>query len=206
MRLLEQLGEETEALHVVIDGDVRRLLDSATAEDYRCYVVQLYGFVAPLERAILKTPDLAQSIDVRRFQKHELLRRDLSALRMTADEIAGLAECAIPQLGTPEEALGWAYPIERSTLGHSDLFRRLAAVIPGEVAFASSYLKASFGAVGETWRSFGSALEVFEDTPRRAQPVIASAKASYHCLRAWRVLHETRSVMRVPRVSRRQHA
>jgi heme oxygenase len=188
MRLIDRLGEDTAAFHDVTDEDVLRLVGPNTADDYRRYLIQIYGFVSPLERALAKTPDIDRYIDVRGFQKHELLRRDLSAFHMTAGEIERLPQCAVPWFRTPEEALGWAYPIERSTLWHGDLFRHLATVIPGEVAFTSSYLKCYFGLAGEAWNSFGAALDDFGDEPGRARQTIDAAKASFQCLRAWRFL------------------
>jgi heme oxygenase len=189
MEFVERLGEETEAFHDSTDEAALRLLGPATAEDYRRYLVQMYGFVCPLERSIAATPDLDRHVDPHRFQRHELLRRDLSAFHMSSEQIASLPRCAIPAFKTPEEALGWAYPIERSTLRHGDLFRHLASILPGEVAFGSSYLKCCFGTVGESWREFGRALEAVEYASRRPQQVIDSAKAAFRCFRAWRFLH-----------------
>ena len=190
MRLVDRLGEETEAFHDVIDGEAVRLLGPATAEDYRGYLKQLYGFVCPVERSIASAPGIDHYVSVREFQKHDLLRRDLLALHMTSDQIGRLPQCAVPSFKTPEEALGWAYPIERSTLYHGELFRHLASVIPGEIAFASSYLKCHFGAVGGPRESFEQALEIVEYSPRRAQQVIDGARAACYCLRAWRFVHD----------------
>jgi heme oxygenase len=205
MRLVDRLGEQTAAFRDVIDGDTLRLLGSPTAEDYRRYLLRMYGFVCPLERSIANTPDIERHIDVRRFQKQSLLRRDLMALRMTSDQVGRASQCAIPWFKTPEEALGWAYPIEWSTLHHAELFRHLASILPGEVAFASSYLKCYFGTVGESWKELGCALDAFEYPPGRAQQVIASAKAAFYCLRGWRFLHnETRDATRFVHMVRRQ--
>jgi heme oxygenase len=207
MRLVDRLGRETEAFHDATDQEVLRLLGPITAEDYHRYLLQMYGFICPLERSIAKTPEIDQNVDLRKFRKHELLRCDLSAFHTTSDEIRRVPQCAIPWFKTPEEALGWAYPIERSTLRHGDLFRHLARAIPGEVAFASSYLKCYLGAAGETWRSFGGALDAFAGDPQRVQQVIGAARAAFHCLRAWRFLHdETRSVMRIGHLVQRRFA
>jgi heme oxygenase len=207
MRLVDRLGRETEAFHDVTDQEVLRQLGPVTAEGYHRYLLQMYGFICPLERSIANTPEIEQYVDLRRFQKHELLRRDLSAFHTSSDEIRRVPQCAVPWFKTPEEALGWAYPIERSTLRHGDLFRHLARAIPGEVAFASSYLKCYLGAAGETWRSFGCALDAFSGDPRRVQQVIGAAKAAFHCLRAWRFLHdESKSVVRFVHVAQRRFA
>ncbi len=207
MRLVDRLGEETEAFHDVTDEEVFRLVGAVTAEDYRRYLVAMYGFVGPLERSLARTPDIDRHVDVCQFQKHELLRRDLSALHMTDLQIDRLPRCAMPSFKTPEEALGWAYPIERSALYHVDLFRHLAAILPGEIAFASSYLQGYFGAKREPWLAFGCVLDAFEYVPRQAERVVDAARAACQSLRAWRFLHdETRCVARLAELARRRLA
>lgn len=192
MRLVDRLGEETEAFHDSTDEEVLRLLvTTTTAEDYRRYLVQMYGFLCPLERSIAQTPGIDRHIDVQRFRKHGLLRRDLSALHMSSDEIACLPRCEIPWFLTPEEALGWAYPIERSALRHGELCRHLASILPGEVAFASSYVGCHAGATGEAWGAFGEALDRldrFEHGPHGSELVIEAARAAFRGYRAWRSL------------------
>jgi len=190
MGLVDRLSEETAAFHDITDEEVLRLLGRTTAEDYQRYLIQMYGFVCPLERSISNTPDIDQVIDLHRFRKHELLRQDLSALHLSPKQIACLPQCNVPQFRTPEEALGWAYPIERSTLRHGDLFRHLASILPGEVAFASSYLKCYFGEIGEVWESFGRALAAFEGAPLRAQHLLHAARAAFRCFRTWRFLKD----------------
>jgi len=188
MSCVEWIGEATAEFHDILDVEAPRLLDEVTADDYRRYLAQLYGFICPLEYALARTPGLDRYVGLRKFHKHELLRRDLSALRMSADEIARIPQCAIPSFQCPEEALGWAYPIERSTLRHGDLYRHLAARLPGEIAFASSYLKCYFGAVGEAWQEFSRALDTFAHPTRRALAVLDGARASFRRLRGWRFL------------------
>jgi heme oxygenase len=84
------------------------------------------------------------------------------------------------------DALGWAFVIERSTLAHPNLFRHLAGAIPGEVAFASSYLKCYFGGVGEMWRSFGEDLEASVGQPSEADRLIDASKTGFRHYRRWR--------------------
>lgn len=183
MGLIDEVSRETEALHAVAGGV--SLLAFPTSDAYRSYLVRLFGFVFPVERSILSTPRIERYVDIRRFHKHELLRRDLMALHMTYERIGNLPLCAVPALRTPEEALGWAYPIERSTLDHGDLFRRLASTIPGELAFASSYLKCYLGMLGEMWSDFGDALNAFARDLAKKERLIDSAKAAARCYRTW---------------------
>ena len=89
-----------------------------------------------------------------------------------------LPQCTVPLFDSPAEALGWAYVIERSTLGHHNLFRHLASRMPGEIAFASSFLKSYFGAVGEMWKNFLHALDMIDEAPGETM-VIEFAKSAF---------------------------
>jgi len=194
VRLIDQLHAQTVTFHADADEDALQLLGPASAHDYQRFLTRRFGFVAPLEHMVVGIDGIEHYVDVRRFTKHELLRRDLMSFRMTAAEVDQLPRCPLPVLTAPEEALGWAYVIERSTLGHSNLFHHLASIIPGEVAFSSSYLKCYFGALGEMWRGFGHALEVFSSTPSRSMRVLQGARGAFRTYRTWRHLEKERAV------------
>lgn len=184
VRPIERLQAETKVFHAEADEDALELLESATPHQYRRFLLRCMGFVMPVERAIVETPRITNLIDTRRFRKYELLRRDLLSLRFSDEQIDTAPQCTVPLFDTAEEALGWAYVIERSTLGHTNLFRHLGMIMPGEVAFASSYLKCYFGAVGEMWRAFGRALDLV--TSSRVHRLVESAKMAFRTHRAWR--------------------
>lgn len=190
MRAIDRLGAETEEYHAQADSEALQLLGAVTAADYWRFLAHTYGFVQPLERALGATPGLEKLIDTRRFTKADLLRRDLQSFRMTGDEIERLPQCTLALFSTPEEALGWAYPIERSTLGHTNIYRHLATVIPGDVAFTSTYLKCYFGMIGESWKLFGDAIEKVAPTDAKLQRVIDSARTAFRTYRTWRHMHE----------------
>lgn len=185
MPLSDRLLAETAAFHADADEDAIEMLGAVSAADYQRFLVRSYGFVAPVERALGATPDIGLYLDIRRFKKQDMLRHDLEALHVPRDLIATLPQCTVPLFDKPEEALGWAYVIERSTLGHHNLFRHLAARMPGEIAFASSFLKCYFGAVGEMWKNFLHALDMVDDRPGETL-VIESAKSAFRAHRNWR--------------------
>lgn len=192
MRLIDRLSVETEEHHAQADEEVILLLGPVTPDDYRRFLVKMYGFVIAVERSIAGVRDLERVIDPRRFRKADMLRIDLRALRFTDRAIDALPQCTLPVFDRVEEALGWAYPIERSTLGYTNLYRHLAARIPGDVAFASSYLKCYFGMVGESWKRFGNAVEAFADSEAKAQRVIESARSAFRAWRLWREVQDER--------------
>ena len=185
MRLSERLPAETAAFHADADEDAVEMLGAVSPADYQRFLVRAYGFVAPVERALVSTRDIQLYLDLRRFKKQELLRRDLEALHVPADAIANLPQCTVPLFNSPEEALGWAYVVERATLGHHNLFRHLASRMPGEIAFASAFLKCYFGAVGEMWKTFLHALDMI-DEGQSETVVIEASKTAFRAHRNWR--------------------
>lgn len=182
MRLIELLDAEAAASGMDVDAASR---GPVTPQTFRQYLTRTFGFVAPVERSITTTPDIESSIDVRRFKKEELLRRDLAALRLTVQQINALPQCSVPLFNAVEEALGWAYVVERTTLAHQAIFQRFAMVIPGEVAFASLYLKCYLGSVGEMWQSFGEMLDLFARNAPAERRLLDAAKTAFHFYRRW---------------------
>jgi len=186
-RLVDRLTEETRGLHKEIEGEGEGLLAEISVPAYRRYLTRWYGFVFPLERALADVPGLSQVLDLRRVRKHQLIVHDLQALGLKPADISRIPQCmTVPQLDDVRVSVGWAFVIERSTLDHPNLFRRLANAIPGDMAFASTYLKCYAGSVGEMWRSFGDALDAAAPTPEDATRVIDAARAAYRHFRRWR--------------------
>jgi heme oxygenase len=140
--------------------------------------------VAPLERSLADTAGIDQAIDVRRLRKHLLLEHDLQALGVK--DLRTVSQCmSVPWFDSIPTALGWMFFSERSTLAHPHLYRHLAQAIPGDVAFASSYLKCYFGNAGEMWRTFGDDLEVAVKTRAAEDQVLEAAKAAFRHYRRW---------------------
>ncbi|HEY1811482.1 MAG TPA: biliverdin-producing heme oxygenase [Kofleriaceae bacterium] len=190
MQLDERLDRETDELRVEADAELTTLLGSVTSSDYRQFLERTLGFVAPFERSLWATAGLERVVDMRRFQKRTLLRHDLLGFGLKHDEIGALSRCSIPQFESPEVALGWAYVVERSTLPHVDVFRHLASVMPGDVAYTASYLRAHFGAARANWREFVDAINAIAATTDRADTLVAAAKAAFQARREWRDRYE----------------
>lgn len=190
VRLHERLGHETEELQANADAELIALLGPATAADYRRFVERTFGFVAPLEHSLYATAGLDKLVDLRRFRKQTLLRADLLGFGLKHDEIEALPRCAIPRFESPCAALGWAYVIERSTLSFVNLFPHLASVIPGDVAYTATYLRAHRSAAGENWKAFVAAINSIAAHTVEADLLITAAKAAFHTHRGWRDLQE----------------
>lgn len=192
MRLIDRLTQATATFHDEVDGALA--CQRVTARSYQRYLARIYGFVAPVERSITTTPDIERYVDHRRFNKEELLRRDLLALSYTTRAIGALPQCSVPLFDTAPQALGWAYFLERSTRSNNTTYRALASAIPGEIAFASSYLKCYFGAVGEMWSAFASALDLVPEAETRA--VIDAALAAFRAHERWQRANRGRATSR----------
>lgn len=203
MWLIDRLSAETEEYHAGADQDRALLRGPMAPGDYRRYLARMYGFVVPLERSIAGVRGLDRVIDPRRFRKGEKLRADLVALRFPPDALEALPRCTLPRFESVEEALGWAYPIERSTHEHTSLYRHLATNAPGDAAFASSYLRCYFGMIGESRNRYGDALEAVVDCDLTARRVIECARASFRAWRSWRAAQD--ALLSIPtEVSREQ--
>ncbi|MBA2544546.1 MAG: biliverdin-producing heme oxygenase [Deltaproteobacteria bacterium] len=186
-RLLDRLNDETRPLHTEIEAEGESLLLDISVASYRRYLGRWYGFVFPVERALSDIPSLNRVHDPRRLRKHLLLSHDLQALGLKASEVDALPQCpSVPFFDDLRDAVGWSFVIERSTLDHPNLYRQLAGAIPGDVAFAASYLKCYSGSVGEMWRSFGQSIEAAAESPEDAERIIDAARAGYRQFRRWR--------------------
>jgi heme oxygenase len=202
-RLLDRLNEETRELQAEHDAEIHQLLGPTGVEHYRRFLARTYGFVRPLERSLVRTQNLGRYLDIRRLRKSELLRQDLDALGMKPEELTALSQCTgVPWFEDVHEALGWAYLVERSTLVYPNLFRHLATIMPGEVAFSSSYLKCYFGAVGEMWRSFGDGLDAAVADPLDADTITEAAKASFRACKRWRSQLDRRQAITLEEIER----
>lgn len=184
--LLERLSAETRGLHKEIEGEGDQLLREISVPAYRRYLGRWYGFIAPLERALAAVPGLPRLFDLRRLRKHQLLGHDLQALRVKQPDLDNLPRCSVPELVDVRDGMGWAFVVERATLDHPNLFRRLANAIPGDMAFASTYLKCYAGSVGEMWRSFGYSLDTAAGSAADSERILEATRTAYRHFRRWR--------------------
>lgn len=187
MFAVKRLDEETGQLRADAEAEGSSLLDATTTADYQRYLTRSLGFVSPLERCLLDTPGLAMFLDPKRLRKSLLIEHDLQALGLKQLEVQSIPQCMwIPWFDDAWAALGWAFVIERNTLAFPHLFRHLANVLPGEAAFAASYLKVYAGATGEMWTSFAEGVERASTSPRHLARMVAGAESAYRSFRRWR--------------------
>lgn len=200
MRAVDRLDEATRHLQADMEAEAAALLAAKTTDDYQRYLSRIYGFISPLERCLLDTPGLEPFLDHRRLRKHLLIEHDLQTLGMKAVELMSIPQCMwIPWFEDACTALGWAYIFEKNTLSHPNLFRHLATILPGEAAFAATFLKVYASATGEMWTSFGEGLELASSSLRNRELMVEGALTGYRFFRRWRNTLDGKSVSSPPR-------
>lgn len=200
LRMLARLGRDTQSHHADADSDVDRFLFGATTtvDDYREYLVRVYGLVQPYEAALATTPMLDEVIDLRPRLKTALLLHDLYALGMTEADVAAVPTCMrVPSFRGAAGALGWMYVVERPVLASAVIRRHLATRLPADMARASDYLGAYAGQVGTMWRELGVAIERVASTPAVADRVVAAATEAFRVSHRWRTHDLQRTALAV---------
>ena len=170
-----------------------------STEAYRSFLCRTYSFLAPVERSLLDTRGLDAMLDTRRFRKHLLIEHDLRALGMRSLELQAVPQCMwVPWFEDPFRALGWAFLVERNTLAHPQLFRALAAALPGEAAFAASFLKCYSGEITEMWQGFTRSLDVVVVHQGQLDRVVEGARSAFRHFRRWRHYLDGKSLSTPP--------
>lgn len=166
-----------------------RLVLDALATDharYRRMLTRFHGLYAVAERRL----DAAHRRDPRSFdpagrRKTGWLRRDLVALGVSHDEMAGLPEPGFPARPLSAAASwGVAYVLEGATLGGCVITARLR---DGGIPAGARNFFASYGdAVGERWREFCAGLNAFDDDcGDETRETVAMAIATFHAFECW---------------------
>jgi heme oxygenase len=188
-KMLTKLNLETREFHGRADYPWLPLLDETKAighSDYAKYLIERYGFEAPLEAALAYTPHLGDVIDVHPRFRAGLIAKDLIELGLSASAVASIQQCMIEPFASPEEAFGWLYVHERCTLMFEHVSSELCRRIP-DLCDAMSYLHANAGHIGAAWESFTQALDRVSATPEAQQQVVEAAREAFLVARRWQL-------------------
>jgi heme oxygenase len=189
LRMLTRLNEETQVHHPEADADLDRYVfrPEATRTDYRTYLARVYGFVVPLEQALLHTPGLDDILDLQARSKSALLLYDLLALGLTLQDVQELPQClSVPAFKGPAAALGWMYVVERPMLQAAVVRSHLEDKLGRSIATSTAYLSCYAGQAGVRWRELGLALDRVASTPVLADRIAGAASDAFRCLLRWR--------------------
>src|SRR5688572_10190559 len=106
---LARLTVETANSHASIGQALLGPLEFPTATGYRRFLCTLYGFQAPLEAALVMTPQIDLDF-VQQRSKAGRMASDLMSLGFTRREFHLLSRRqVIPSFANPAQALGWLY-------------------------------------------------------------------------------------------------
>lgn len=187
MSTMVRLGRETGSLQRRIEHELELFGAGASWLDYRMYLVRMFGFHAPVERALGAVPDLEDVVvDAGlRNNKVALLAHDLVSLGVDRRDLVAMPRMVVPALDDLPEALGWMYVLEASTLDSRDLSRHLAQHLPAELASASAYLGCYGAEVHARWADFGEALDDYAMESGHGDRIVAAATECLVRLHRW---------------------
>lgn len=158
--MLVRLEIETRAHIAAADADRLVLMEHTTPSRYRAFLARIYGFEAPVEEAVARTPGLDTAVVADLCNHAPKLRADLRGLGLTESSIGLLPRCPlIPTFRNVGCVLGWLYVLERNRMVHGVIRRQLATAMPGEIQHASSYLATHDGVAGSRMRRLGAILD-----------------------------------------------
>ncbi len=183
--MLSRLETETREHHADVDSHWLDLMASGVTRDvYRDVLARIYGFEAPVESAMSRTPHLVIG-DRRERTRSGLIAQDLLALGMSPGKVAALPLCpAIVTFADPVEALSWKYVIDRPTQLHGAIKRNVVARI-ADSANACSYLSACDGIAAARWQQFGLLLDDVAKRPATADRMVSAAQRAFVAIKQW---------------------
>jgi heme oxygenase len=152
---MAELREATREHHDRIERRVDLTRRLASLQDYRELLARLHGFYAPMEVALEPHAGAIAGLDFHGRRKAALLLEDIAALGGGEGPAAG----GLPDVASPEHALGVLYVLEGSTLGGAVIGRMARERLGVTRERGARFFGAYGGSVGSRWRAFGAAVE-----------------------------------------------
>jgi heme oxygenase len=180
--MLTRLKRNAQSEHVAANIDRLSLLHlEANPASYRDYLLKIYGFEAPVEHALARTPGLDAVVDLAARSHLRLLRADLADLGVT--EVSTVPLCrGVPRFATVGEALGWMYVVEHNATLHGQVRRHLHKRVGPQ---RDSYLLAGERDGATRVQELGALLDRFAREPDTARHVVEAVKSAFRRQRQW---------------------
>lgn len=183
---IAQLKTATWPLHQRLERRLDFRTRTASRENYRDHLRQLWGFYATLE------PRLCGGVldewleDYGERRKLPMIEQDLEALGIPSAALAQLPRCpTVPPCEDAASAFGCAYVIEGATLGGRSLLPAIGARLGLTSGQGAAFLASYGDAVTLRWKTFGTALnQCCADAARRARAT-AAAVATFSAFESW---------------------
>ena len=183
--MLWRLQRETEPFHASAAADRLSVMSSVPPpENYVAYLARIYGFEAPVEKAIAMTLCAEPWFDARGRNQIKLLRADLMVLGIV--DPGSLPRCGgVVPFGSAATALGWMYVVERNALVHGLIERHLRSQLLDRFKLPGSYLAPQPRSSGTRWRELGEALDRVASDPGEGDAIIRAARIAFRCQHGW---------------------
>ncbi len=193
--IISRLNASTRHFHADVDDPWLALLSPTVGlSDYLGVLTRMYGLLAPFESACKYTPGLARLVDIRQQTRAGFIAQDLLSLNMGPTQVSEIPTCpTLTIFRSPQEAVGWLYVVERSTLLQEGVLRHLIKRVP-HVEHASKYLSSYEGRGTEHWTMFGRVLERLGAHPAAADEIVTSATSAFATATNW--LSKTKNHLR----------
>ncbi|HTL32617.1 MAG TPA: biliverdin-producing heme oxygenase [Kofleriaceae bacterium] len=179
--MLVRLGLETTQHHAPADEDRLAALSYSSIDEYRAFLLRVFGFEAPIEEAIGMLRQLEVRF-VRDRARSPLLKSDLLALGLSESQLAEAPRSSAISIRTVADALGWMFVLERQTLlaglVRRQLQQKLGASIPVE------YLGAYGETPGARLRELGTRLGNLAHVHTPAA-IVDAAHTAFRAQRQW---------------------
>lgn len=192
--VMTKLRNQTAEWHRHAERAVDLRARLASVVSYKEFLVRLYGFYLPYERAIHSGVSDGLDIDLTPRRKSPLLEADLRCLGASAEDIARLATCQwVPEITNTAAAAGSLYVTEGATLGGQIISRRLQRDL-GITPISGGAFFTSYGSQLEAmWSEFGNAVERHCDTAAKQEEAIRAAICTFENFTRWFRAHRVGS-------------
>ncbi len=179
MTVLPRLRAATAEAHAALEDDLDLIARLCSPAQRRAAVARFYGFHLAAERLLAPFLDDVAGLDFADRRRTAWLAKDLRLLGIDA------ATVAAPSLAGPasvEQALGFFYVLEGSTLGGKVVARAVEQAGADEVGL--SFLSPYGARTGERWRTLIAHLEVAaESDPDAGEAIVRGAVMGFQAAR-----------------------
>jgi heme oxygenase len=182
-RVLQRLDAGTRGASKISDIRWWTLTAIASVDRYRDHLMDVYGFEAAVEAAIVYSPGFAELVDRRPHTRSGLVAADLLTLGLTPVAVANLPQYAITPFTGPAAALGWWYVLDKSTRLFGEWQSRLEAQMPSCDAF--TYLGMNRRNPIDEWNNLCALLDRAVTSLEMEADVVAAATEALASERAW---------------------
>jgi len=183
---LARLTMETAFSHAAIDEALLGPLEFPTASGFRRFLCMIYGFQAPLEAALVMTPEIDFAFLEER-SKAGRIANDLMSLGLTRREFQLLARRSqIGPFANVADALGFMYATERLAIPIEELRVRLESEVPIVLSLASQFMTTYRHVAEMRWFRYGVLLDRAAKK-HGIDTIVASARAGVEALQRWLV-------------------